>query len=93
MAAFKYSYFAKMRILYFYGWLVRLVSINFRIANFLVYSHLNKPFLSLQNSSGRSLHSSRTESQSSIGSRNSQFSLQNVTWEASKTNLYGITEL
>lgn len=41
----------------------------------------------------RSLRSSRAESQSSVSSRNSQFSLQNVTWEASKTNLFGITEL
>lgn len=39
------------------------------------------------------MRNSRTGSQSSITSRNSQFSLQNVTWEASKTNLYGITEL
>ena len=41
----------------------------------------------------RSLRSSRVGSQSSVSSRNSQFSLQNVTWEASKTNLFGITEL
>ena len=47
-------------------------------------------FISLQR---RSLRSSRAGSQTSVSSRNSQFSLQNVTWEASKTNLFGITEL
>ncbi|KAM7436732.1 hypothetical protein ABFA07_013546 [Porites harrisoni] len=46
-----------------------------------------------QNSSRRSMCNNRTGSQSSLSSRNSQFSLQNVTWEASKTNLFGITEL
>lgn len=47
---------------------------------------------SFQSSSRRSLHTSGTGSQSSVSSKNSQFSLQNVTWEASKTNLFGISE-
>lgn len=54
---------------------------------------LTNRFPFLQNSIRRSQRRSRAGSQSSITSRNSQFSLQNVTWEASKTNLYGITEL
>lgn len=58
-----------------------------------IYNFLMKSFLSLQNTNRRSLRNSSTGSQSSTNSRNSQFSLQNVTWEASKTNLYGITEL
>lgn len=45
-----------------------------------------------KSSSRRSLHTSGTGSQSSVSSRNSQFSLQNVTWEASKTSLFGISE-
>lgn len=47
---------------------------------------------SYQSSSRRSVRTSGTGSHSSISSRNSQFSLQNVTWEASKTSLFGITE-